>query len=611
MAQWHLYFHAGEQLLIDPFLTEQGREGFRNVPERKIADIQRVFVETESFKKMKERLERLGHVIICGDQGEGKTSMALMLGAEYMKQGYELVLVEDVDKVQLSDFMEKSRDMCVIFDDLLKTVRSYIDVPRLRHFLYDLHVLLAQCEARSERSYFIFTAETNNLEYALSMLKNHQLFKSCSENILTNTTSLCYTHEEKEAIWMKHKRHYNCRTDVQENTVIAFKGTNVGFPLVCKLFSRYAGFQTCHERFFENPLVCIKEELQTIISLLDDKSAALILLLLCEGQLNISQLEAASDPGLEAHFKAVSSIVKTAARQGVVKALRTFCGTICTEGNTTAFSHLMIYDVCASVMFSIEPEFILKHCSIKFLLEHVHDEKSNITAVREHQLIISTSGAHEGTIVDRLTDSLVSGASSEYMLHPVWKTRKIADKLSQMTKTPATLSFEAKHNILHYACITGNKGILKRLVPQCGINRRGLNGWTPLMYAVVSGQVDCFDFLVKNKADVTLCDSSKNNLMHLACQHGPLHTVKHVNKVLKELPKNLYSKRYLNGQGLNDWTPVMCAVLSGEKDIFKFLIKLKVDLTLRNINNNTVFDIACQCGNSFSAECLVPFTDKK
>ncbi|XP_071099013.1 serine/threonine-protein phosphatase 6 regulatory ankyrin repeat subunit B-like [Haliotis cracherodii] len=591
-----------------------------DILEQKVKDIKRVFIETESFKKMKENLKTFGHVTISGAPVAGKTSMALMLGAEYRKQGYELVLVEDVDKVQLSDFLDKGKNLCVIFDDVLKTVRSHMDLFGLLHFLCDLNVHLEQSESRSERKYqsllqepkeeqkkpclsnisVIFTAETKTLECAMSKLEGQRIFK-CSSDVTLGCTC-----EEKKCVWLKYKHLYHCRTEVEVNKIIAYKYTAVGFPLLCKLFSRFVGFQRYHERFFDKPIFNIQHELHSIISLLDDKSAALILMVLCEGQLNISQLESeGASPDLEAHLKAVATLVKTSTRLGVAKSVRSFCGKLLTEGNITAFSHSVIYDVCASVLFSIEPEFTLKHCNINFLFEHVQDQQVGNIPVNEHKLSIPSSETYSGIITDRMADSLVSGVFSTYIMHPIWKRKEIADKVSLMIKDPAALSDDTKHNIFHYACFNGNKNILERLVPHCDINRRGLNGWTPVMYAVVSGQMDSLDILVTNKADVTLCDNNSNNLLHLACQHGSLPTVRHVKNVLKKT----HPDSYLNGRGRHDWTPVMCSVFPGKKDVLDYLINNKVDLKLRDSNNNTVLHLACQSGNNSIVECLLPHTD--
>ncbi|XP_048247999.1 uncharacterized protein LOC124126617 isoform X2 [Haliotis rufescens] len=732
--------------------------------EQKIKDIQGVFVKTESFKKAKEKLETFGHVTLSGAPGAGKTAMALMLGAEYRKQGYELVLVEHAYKVKLSEYLDKGKDVCVIFDDVLKTVRSYLDMSRLKHVLYDLHMHLEQCESGSERRYLrlqqepgeeqrkpeqpnmcvIFTVDTNNLQHAMSKLGGQHIFKSSSD------VKLSCTQEEKKELWQKYKHRFGYKVDVKN--VFAYMETTVGFPLECKLFSSCCGFQMHHDSFFEKPMFYITNQLRTIISSLDDKSAALILILLCEGQIDTSQLETKADhpdsklktkggspnsqlktkggspnsqldtegvcpisqleteavrpdiqletevvhpisqnetevvrtisqletkadspdnqlqteavrpiiqretegvrpvsqlktkggspdsqlgtkgacisqlenegarPNLEAHLQAVATLVKTSTRQGVVEAVRGFCGTLLTKGNITSFSHSIIYDVCALVLFNIEPHFILTHCSINFLLEHVQDQQDHRIPVNEHQLRIPFSEAYSGIIADRMADAIVSGAFSMYIWHPIWKRKDISDKVNHMITDPPSLSDVTRHNILEYACFTGNKNILERLLPHCDINRRCLNGWTPLMYAVVSGQMECFDILVKNKADMTFCDTNNNNLLHLACQHGHMSTVKHVKNVLKEhLSPDLYLKRYINGRGVNDWTPVMCAVAFGKEDILDYLTyeknsiglkkELKSDFQLSDINTNTVLHLACRFGNKSTVESLLPYTD--
>ncbi|XP_071099034.1 uncharacterized protein, partial [Haliotis cracherodii] len=648
-------YRAGED---EPFMAEEGEAtleraadspcSFVLLPsgslEQKIKDAQGVFVETESFKEARVKLETFCHVTISGVQGEGKTSIALMLGAEYRKQGYELVLVEDAYKVQLSDYLDKGKDVCVIFDDIFRTVRSYMDLSGLKHFLYDLHLHLEQCESRSERRYqrlqqetreeqrklnqpnicVILTAETNTLERAMSNLAGQRIFKSSSDVKLTCTQG------EKKALWQKYKHRYGCKVDVKN--VFPHTKTTVGFPLECKLFSSCCVFQMHHESFFEKPMFYITNQLRTIISSLDDKSAALILILLCEGQINISQLETegvspdsqlqskGARQDLEADLKGVATLVKTSTRQGVAKALQCFCRTFLTEENITAFSHSIMYDVCALVLFNFEPEFILKHCSIKFLLEHVQDQQADGISVNEHQLVIPFSEAYKGIIADRMADAIASGAFSMYIWHPTWKRREISDKLNHMFTDPTSLSDDIKQNILEYACFTGNKNILKILLPHCEINRPGLNGWTPVMYAVVSGQIECFDILVESKSDITLCDSNNYNLVHLACQHGHKSTVKHVKKALKKhLSPDLYLNQYINGRGVNGWTPVMCAVAFGKEDILDYLTKKgktferkkqnKVDFKLSDIHKNTVLHLACWYGNKSIVESLLPHTD--
>ncbi|XP_048237152.1 serine/threonine-protein phosphatase 6 regulatory ankyrin repeat subunit A-like [Haliotis rufescens] len=583
--------------------------------DREINNTRTLFVETENFKKVREMLEAFHHVTISGAPGEGKTSMALMLGAEYRKQGYEVVLVDDLSQVNFSDW--QGHDVCVIVDDIFQKTGSQMDVPRFKHLLYDLHLYLAQCKDRAERRYesmqqesgeeerrdnqsdmyLIFTTETSALEHAMLKLEGHPI--CCLSN--STVASLSYTPEEKKEIWMKHKHHYKCKANVDEIELGACDKQTVGFPLVCKLFSGYAAFQEQHETFWEHPVFYLKRELHTVINRRDNHSAALILVLLCDGQLNLSQLETESDhPDLDVHIKAALYFVKTSTRQDVAKAVRSLCGSLLTEGNLISFSHSMICDVCVSELFGIDAEFICKRCNIKFLFEHVQDQQADIAPVKTHQLINPFSGAYSETIVNRMANSIASGSLSEYIMHPICRRKEIAGRISQMIKEPSSLTHDAMHNIFHYACFTGNKNILKQLVPHCDINRRGLNGWTPVMYAVVSGQKESLKILVEHNADIELCDSNNNRLLHLAVEYGTTASVEYL---LKELKFDIHTR------GMHGWTPLVCAVFPGKKDVLDVLLKHKTDKRLRDTNIRNALHLACECGHNSIVERLLQLTD--
>ncbi|XP_067653398.1 putative ankyrin repeat protein RBE_0220 [Haliotis asinina] len=56
--------------------------------------------------------------------------------------------------------------------------------------------------------------------------------------------------------------------------------------------------------------------------------------------------------------------------------------------------------------------------------------------------------------------------------------------------------------------------------------RGGWEGWAPVMLAAWKGHVDIVDSLVGRGADVSLVDSSGNNILNLACMNGRLEIVK-------------------------------------------------------------------------------------
>ncbi|XP_048250940.1 serine/threonine-protein phosphatase 6 regulatory ankyrin repeat subunit A-like isoform X2 [Haliotis rufescens] len=551
-------------------------------------DIKDLFIETESFNLVKEKLKTFGHVTISGAPGSGKTSMALMLGAEYRKQGYELVLVEDVGTVQLSDCLGQGKGVCAIFDDIFQK-GGFLDVHRLRQVLYELHGHLEQWRTKLETRYhslqqtrgaeqrrtdhpnlyLIFTTDSNNLECAMSKLEGHIFFQNSSVVDLTKSKKL----EEKKAIWLIHKRHYKCETDVDVSTIIAYEET-VGFPLACKLFSTHVPFQGLKETFFERSLFYLQRDLHKHTSQLDDQSLKLLLKSMCDGEVKIRQQETESD----AHLKRVLTLV--------------------------SLFHPLIHDTCMSVLLKTKPELVLHNCSIKFICEHVHGQQHNAAHVEQNA--IHFSDAYSDTIAARLAEAVVAGTFSRYIMHPMWKRKDIEDKVYQMLKDVGTMSSDSMHSVLHFACFSGNNDIIERFLPHCDINRRAVNGWTPAMFAVTGGQIDTLKLLVKHQADITLRDTVNKDLFHLACEYGDMSMVKCVETVMMK-----GTDWHINCRGMNDMTPVMCAAFSGKNDLLDYLVKKKTsDLTLRDRNNNTVLHLACIYANESIVNSLLPLTDR-
>ncbi|XP_046555211.1 serine/threonine-protein phosphatase 6 regulatory ankyrin repeat subunit A-like isoform X2 [Haliotis rubra] len=592
-----------EQPEADQFESPGNEDTHKNVPDidkqptdqqSREKDISDLFVETEGYRKVKEKLETLGHVTISGAPGAGKTFVALMFGAEYRRQGYEVVLVEDLGTFQLSDCLCKDKDVCIIFDDVFQSVGPSMDVHRLRQVIYELHGHLEPWKTKLERRYnilqqtpgteqrrkdrlnlyFIFTTDSNNLEQARPNLKEPILFQNSSVVDLTKLM----TGEEKKAIWLKHKDHYDCKTEVNVKTIIAY-GERVGFPLACKLFSRYAHFQKLKESFFEMPKFHLKQELHKNINHLDDQSVIFLLRSLCGGEQNTRKRHTESDNKIQdTHLKEVLALV--------------------------SYSHPLIQDMCMSAILDTKPELFLHNCSLKFICDHVRDLQHDTSPAE--QSVIYFPGAHSDVITARLAEAVADGTFSNYIMHPMWKMKEVADKVQQMFPDDGTKSHDTKHGILHYACFVGNNDIIDRLLPLCDINRRAVNGWTPVMFAVAGGQMDSSKLLVVHKADITLCDAINNNLLHLACQYGSISLVKYVEKKLKKS-----NTCHINSRGVNGWTTIMHATVVGKNDIFDYLVKQgRSDLTLRDSNNNTALHLACMYANKTIVNSLLPSTDK-
>ncbi|XP_046568368.1 putative ankyrin repeat protein RF_0381 [Haliotis rubra] len=344
----------------------------------------------------------------------------------------------------------------------------------------------------------------------------------------------------------------------------------------------------------------------------DDQSAALILVLLCDGQLNIGQLETESDPGLETHLQAVLTLVPTTNRQSVAKASGSrrldtshACSVRWEEGCIGGFTkhkglpafiikkalHLAYtHNVCSSIasgkkkifdlLVSRKADINLKDDDNNSLLLHLACEPDDTSILQTllSQLDINIPGQHGWTPVMK---AAVNGRKDVYDL----LVKENAD---------LKLTDDNGNNLLHLACHGGNVSIVKNLLPQFDINSRGGNGWTPVMYAVVNGHEILFHLLVSEGADLSLRDDYDNSVFHLGCLGGK-----------RAIVKDLLQKADLNSQGNLGRTGVMKAAWAGNAEVFKLLVSKNADLKTLDDNKDTILHLSCQGGKSSIVDYLI------
>ncbi|XP_071098478.1 serine/threonine-protein phosphatase 6 regulatory ankyrin repeat subunit A-like [Haliotis cracherodii] len=587
-------------------------------------ETEQVFVETALYHKVKERLERFRHVTISGASGEGKTSMALMLGSEYQKKGYELYFVDDISEFKLS-VVSQDKDQCFIFDDIFGTVGMSTDSPHLRRILGCLNSCLEhttstvsetyQTSAKRAKStltnpeknmgytFIIFTTKSYNLKQGIPHLKDqdyYMFFKGASVIDLTQTG---YEEGEKRQMFLKHKDNMKYEiNDCDLEEIYGIKDNMFGFPLTCKLFII---FLKSHKRYKTTPwtpLPYLRKELNVLLLKMNNESAALILMLLCDGQLNMRQLEIkSSNPVLEDHLSIVSNVVTNLNRSKVITCVRDFFGTYFTKGDITRFSHPSIYDACAFVLYKINPALVLNNCSIRFLYQRVQAQTVPACEIDEDRHVIYVSDVYNDIIASRLAGAIKQGNYRMSIMHPIFERQDIVDKVIDELKqfmTDTSMTDEHGNNMFHYACYSGNVYLVCKLVPFCDINRKGADGLTPTGISALLGLEDLLNLLVSKGADLTLTDDNNDTVLHLACQGGNISVVEQLIPLFD-----------INGRGRHGWTAVMGAALCAKNDVFNLLVSKGADLTLADDNNNTVLHLACQGGNISVVEQLMPLFD--
>ncbi|XP_071088856.1 uncharacterized protein [Haliotis cracherodii] len=609
-----------------------------------ISAAKEVFVEAEAFRSAKRNLEEFGHVTICGAPGEGKTTTALILGSQYRRRGYKLAAVDRIDQFDLGSFLSLSPRVFLIIDDM------FADVSQLKPFLSKLVLHLQRCNNTFEKHSLrnqqakrrgekktssvsgpaqqptkdirvVFTSKTYNFHDGLAQMQYEglSLFKGQTVMDMTTQTKHRYTQEEKKAIFEKHRKlHNKCFDEDNENDTdyedmlqcdLWDADSVFGFPLTCKLFFEFSSFSKNMMNFFKEPLLYLRLELNSLLGSKTDRSAILVLMLLCEEKLDLAMLESAGkDQVLDNMVSTVLDLFPKASCSGMYDAAKGFRGTYFTRGDTVGFAHSSIYDACACVLYDISPTLVLTHCSDNFIYERVQPQPVSETETDEHLHVIYISENYYDILTTRLAKSIKDGHFSKSVTHPILQQDKIVlqlleklqpdesmeendegrTPLMEAARTGSNECYQLLQSIsnknindkygksLHYACLGGNKTIVEHVISPSNINTKGHDGITPVMTAAGKGQQTVFDLLVSKNAHLGLLDAYGNSLLHLACAGANTAIVQHV-----------LSPYNINTRGQDGQTPVMVAAGNGHQNVFDLLVSKKADLTLVDDQGNT------------------------
>ncbi|XP_046371140.2 ankyrin repeat domain-containing protein 50-like [Haliotis rufescens] len=120
-------------------------------------------------------------------------------------------------------------------------------------------------------------------------------------------------------------------------------------------------------------------------------------------------------------------------------------------------------------------------------------------------------------------------------------------------------------NILHWACIGGQVGVVKYLLSQYSvdINSRAKMGKTPLMKAAYYGHRDVLEFLVSKGANVSMVDDDGDNIIHYASIRGQVEVLKHI------ISRGIVNIR---SRGKYGRTPLMRSAYYGNRKVFDLLV---------------------------------------
>ncbi|XP_048248341.1 serine/threonine-protein phosphatase 6 regulatory ankyrin repeat subunit B-like isoform X2 [Haliotis rufescens] len=609
-----------------------------------ISDAEEIFVETESFRTVKQKLKQHGHVTICGASGEGKTTAALKLGSQYRKRGYKLAFVDRIEQFDLDSFLSSSPRVFLIIDDMFGTVRLTTDVSQLKTFLNRLDRHLKHC---TKDIRVVFTSKTYNFHDGLAQLQYERfsLFEGQTLVDLTTEKKHRYTQAEKQAIFEHHRDIHRDHSDedIPDFELWEMDSDIFGFPLTCKLIFDFSSIFQNRKKFFKEPLFYLRQELRKLLRAKTDRSAILVLMLLGEDRLDLAKLEAdGKDKKLDNMVRTVLELLPSASRLGMYEAAKCLRGTFFTRGDAVGFAHSCIYDACACSLYDISPTFVLTHCSDNFIYERVQPHPVEESKTDEHLHLIYVSEQYYDILTTRLAESIKLGQFSKSVTHPILRQEKVAlqllDKLHRdrsMAKSWFHKSDKGRcflfwavlgHNekfVLEIENITGgeftlteisegtigcvrnnNLAVLKWLFSRTELPHIDFAKNTLLWLAAQSGSSETLVYLIENGANVLVADEDMINIIHLACRFGHKKTL----TVLKEHTSKVFTDEVkqglMNSTDDEGMTPLMVAAGMGSYDCYQVLQSISNKKT-KDKYGNLLIHLACEGGNKAIVQHLV------
>ncbi|XP_046547623.1 uncharacterized protein LOC124257569 [Haliotis rubra] len=426
----------------------------------------------------------------------------------------------------------------------------------------------------------------------------------------------CLTTEEKKRVLCSYKsKHPAFDISEEDICVITDSKHNIfGFPLISRLFFTNAVFQMHKLEFFNHPLTYLRGDLDSIVREESNRSAAIIILILSDGKLNLVSLQ--SRKAGHVMFDAVKEVVPCCTRTGIAKDINNFTGIYCTvEDHIAFFSHPSIYDAAACAVGHLNIVLLLEHCSLKFLYERVRlsisPQSSDIDDVTN---LISITPQLHPTVVNRLVEGIRQGCFIWTVKHPVLRDERIAFLLwteinDDIVDTVLRKDMETGDSFLYLAslsysyflfskslevavrlgdtvpdlytcvvaCITHDKlEHLEHLVTvMCAHGgfdvEYAIDETTLLLIAAKSRNPKVFNFLIRKGADISVTDRKGNTCLHYACESGSMALT---TKVVETCPALINLVNYEN------LTPAMICTKRGRLDFLKFLKQKGADLAI-------------------------------
>ncbi|XP_062595975.1 serine/threonine-protein phosphatase 6 regulatory ankyrin repeat subunit C-like [Saccostrea cucullata] len=578
--------------------------------EKQELKIRNVFVQTRAIQRVLELLETNRFVLVKGNPGSGKTTIAMHVLTELQKKGMFPLQLFTVKELYGS--VSSSSNVALFLDNLFGefSVSNEVD-----NFKAKRHLIKAMWNNDNcQGNVLIITIRNDIYKEAVERI-NEELFLSNSSVDLSNGNFQMQSSEIVEMFTT-----YGLDKMITSNTMpdVIKLGNSLGIPQCCSLLKNNPIFSEDPQAFLKDPILSLENYIKQRLDRKESKMSVLIYILLCGGIVEESVLKTPSDrTRKEEALKMIGATESTLLKfQSSVSHYEDFLMDYDNIERKYKFSHSSVQESLFKCLVNYYPQEIIKSCDFTLLERLTTCKKLSWNSVVIVEDIFQN-------LINRLLEVLQGRSVTAFQtisrLH-IWEDEKFVSKC----KNNQNLLIGLKENtdsrgqtmIVHF-CVSGNFSWFKYLLSSASEEQRYLSlneacahnqreivdlllstnvrfNLKTCFYAVQSGNLDLL-YRFTDNVDLTKRTLSNHfhwnfiecSLLEEICFFGQNHLIE---PVLARYPQLIDVRDNQDGSALH------FVAYAGDETIFKKLVQSGCELYRTSNSGSTVLSYACQNG---------------
>nr|XP_022307906.1 uncharacterized protein LOC111113908 [Crassostrea virginica] len=381
---------------------------------------------------------------------------------------FEIVPVDDITEIK--QYGHPKYKLVFILDDVIGLFGvEYDKITNLERYKESI------INALGERSKILFTCRKALYNEAAN-LKSFVLDKKYLADLEDNNNQL--NAEDRKHILNNHCKPHDISLKPDELLNVSSTVGCMMYPLLCKLFCSKSEYQSLGKDFFENPYVCIRNQMDYLQVHKKIQYASLIICMLYKNEITVTMM-ARKDPRFMEIREKVFENCRVSGRNSEIKSsldhmINTF--TILTDKGYSLI-HDSVYEVLAFHYGNQHQEDMLEYMSSSFVAKKF---STSDTSEYPGDLHIKIHGEHYSAYAKRLVRDL-----KDLELYDVFMNKKLKIKC-----ICSAFIEELKKNVINWVISYGHSHILQFLFDQ--VTKHGESIWRVLDWEVEEGSESCY-----------------------------------------------------------------------------------------------------------------------